>query len=177
MVILHTQCLTFNKYKSNFMQDVITNLNKQVENCVFSDWLWKLMMLWSVFECPRTKRNSNEKFISDFAAVHRSGFYTYSSHLRGPVSTPLPLQLFHHTSARWCYASAPDPKKCTSTQSFSKRNSTPRGGSINISISSHSLPWVEFLTWESPSPFPPYHHFDWLVAQVLQPSQHESSQD
>lgn len=37
MVILHTQCLTFNKYKSNFMQDVITNLNKQVENCVFSD--------------------------------------------------------------------------------------------------------------------------------------------
>lgn len=123
---------------------MITNLNKQVGNHVFSNWMWKLLILWSMFECPRTKRNSNQQFISGFAAVHLSGFYTYSLHLRGPVSTPLPLQLFHHTSARWCYASAPDPINAHPQNHFLKRNSTPRSGAA----STFPFPHMEFtLSW------------------------------
>lgn len=43
---------------SSIMQDVTTNLNKQEGNYIFSDWMWKLLILWSKFECPRKKKGT-----------------------------------------------------------------------------------------------------------------------
>lgn len=84
---------------------------------------------------PEVKQTVIKLFISGFAAVHLSGFYTYSSHLQGPVSAPLPLRLFHHTSAGWCCASAPAPEMHIHV-SISKRKSTLRKGSIDEVVSS-----------------------------------------